>query len=99
MHLHLDAFFSDSSLPSRKSEKIMQTVEHLQSLTLDLPPSCIEFWPLNPQYAVVGTYNLEKPSAGQDTDENPSEADGVDQRQPQERNGSIILLRIQGDEM
>lgn len=32
----------------------------LDSDLLDLPPSCIEFWPNNPSWFVVGTYELDK---------------------------------------
>ena len=68
----------------------MQSVQHLQSLILDLPPSCVEFCPRDPQYAVVGTYNLEKPD-----EEQPATNEGP---KSQLRNGSLILVRVAGDE-
>jgi hypothetical protein len=34
-------------------------IKSLASTVLDLPPSCLEFSPLHPDYFVVGTYNLE----------------------------------------
>ncbi|KAF2190253.1 hypothetical protein K469DRAFT_736744 [Zopfia rhizophila CBS 207.26] len=76
----------------------MPFVEHLQSLTLDLPPSCVEFWPLNPQYAVVGMYNLEKPEAEQEESKS-SEASVEREKKIQQRNGSIILLQVIGDDV
>jgi diphthamide biosynthesis protein 7 len=68
----------------------MQAVQHLQSLTLELPPSCIEFCPRDPQYAVVGTCNLEKLDEEQPGNEGPK---------AQLRNGSLILVRVAGDEV
>jgi diphthamide biosynthesis protein 7 len=70
----------------------MPSIEHLQSITLDLPPSCVEFCPDHPQYAVIGTYNLEK----QDEHEHEIE-EGGGQRKTQQRSGSLILQQIQGD--
>ena len=35
-------------------------VEALDSDLLELPPSCIEFWPNNPSWFVIGTYELDK---------------------------------------
>jgi hypothetical protein len=64
----------------------MHSIQHLQSLTLDLPPSCIEFWPANEKYAVVGTYNLDTANDG---------SQPISQR----RNGSLILLHVNGEEV
>lgn len=70
----------------------MTSIKSLVSFKLDLPPSCIEFFPLNPQYAVIGTYNLQKQG-----EQEPSDgAHGV-QGQSQQRNGSLILVRVVGD--
>jgi diphthamide biosynthesis protein 7 len=66
----------------------MSSIEPLKSLTLELPPCCIEFWPLDPQFAVVGTYNLEKAAA-----------DEVDQQTTQQRNGSLILVQVREDDV
>lgn len=66
----------------------MPPIEHLQSITLDLPPSCIEFYPIDPHYAVIGTYNLEREEGDQ-----PTEEDG--QRKSQQRNGSLILIKVE----
>ncbi|KAF2646249.1 hypothetical protein P280DRAFT_440093 [Massarina eburnea CBS 473.64] len=75
----------------------MASITSLQSLILDLPPSCIEFCPLNPQYAVVGTYNLEKQPTDRSGDENEQTTEDVEEPKPQERNGSIILVKVHGD--
>jgi diphthamide biosynthesis protein 7 len=70
----------------------MPLIEHLQSITLDLPPSCVEFCPDHPQYAVIGTYNLEK------QDEHVVEEE-EGQRKTQQRNGSLILMKVRGDQV
>ncbi|KAF1957779.1 hypothetical protein CC80DRAFT_33691 [Byssothecium circinans] len=77
----------------------MASISSLRSLTLDLPPSCVEFWPLNPQYAVVGTYNLEKPTTNGDGEFNEPETEKVGKQKPQERNGSIVLVKVVDDEV
>ncbi|KAF2873834.1 WD40-repeat-containing domain protein [Massariosphaeria phaeospora] len=69
----------------------MPHIEPIQSLTLDLPPSCIEFWPDDSRYAVVGTYNLEK----QTSDKSGSAEEG--RAESQRRNGSLILLHVGKD--
>jgi diphthamide biosynthesis protein 7 len=70
----------------------MQSIKHFQSLKLDLTPSCIEFCTRYPQYAVVGTYSLEK------TSEEQSVGDDC-QKESQQRKGSLILLRVVGDQL
>lgn len=77
----------------------MPSIEHLQSLTLDLPPCCIEFWPSDVQYAVVGTYNLEKTEENQDGVEEMETADVSEVKKTQQRNGSLILVKVDGDEV
>lgn len=71
----------------------MASIDSLLTLTLDLPPSCIEFWSRDPQYAVVGTYNLEKED-GQGLSD-PAQHEG--KKTNQQRNGSLILVRVKGD--
>ena len=44
---------------SDSSEDWPEPVSSLQSMQLDLPPSCIEFCPAAPSYFLIGTYNLE----------------------------------------
>lgn len=62
-----------------------------RSLTLELPPSCLEFCPLQPSYFLVGTYNLDK---GSEEGGEVEPAVG-----PQKRNGSIVVYEIAGREI
>ncbi|KAF2027441.1 WD-40 repeat-containing protein-like protein [Setomelanomma holmii] len=73
----------------------MTAIASLRSTVLDLPPSCIEFCPSAPQYAVIGTYNLEKQDEQKDQD---TEAD-QGQKTSQQRNGSLILIEVIGDDV
>ncbi|KAH3977492.1 hypothetical protein HBI56_048240 [Parastagonospora nodorum] len=68
----------------------MTSIKSLTSFKLDLPPSCIEFFPLKPNIAVIGTYNLEKSA------EDSSETKDVGTT-TQSRNGSLVLVRVDGD--
>ncbi|KAI0015850.1 hypothetical protein F4780DRAFT_762290 [Xylariomycetidae sp. FL0641] len=78
-------------------------ISPLQSLTLDLPPSCIEFCPAHPDYFVIGTYNLQKEESSADTgtaSEQDLDDDG-EEHQPatatkktQSRNGSLVVFRL-----
>jgi diphthine methyl ester acylhydrolase len=70
------------------------------SLTLELPPSCIEFWPYKPGWAVIGTYNLqkaEKPSEDEGAMEGVEYTD-IDKRL-QLRNGSLVVVKIDRDDL
>ena len=75
------------------------------STTLDLPPSCIEFSQVLPEYFVVGTYNLEKTEADAEVgnvdngDQEASEDGATKEKKKQERNGSLILYRLEKDEL
>jgi diphthamide biosynthesis protein 7 len=80
-------------------ESSMPSIEHLQSLTLDLPPCCVEFWPLDVQYAVVGTYNLEKTEETQDGVEGTENVGMGEGKKTQQRNGSLILVKVDGNEV
>lgn len=71
----------------------MSTIEHLKTLILDLPPSCVEFDPENPQYAIIGTYNLEKSTSQEEAEEH----EGT--KKSQERNGSLILIKVLEDDV
>lgn len=82
----------------------MADITSLHSLILELPPSCIEFWPLDDQYAVIGTYNLEKGNAegqeaGNDQNNDEEAQNRTIEKKKQERNGSLILIKIAGDKM
>lgn len=70
--------------------------------TLDLPPSCIEFSQVLPEYFVVGTYNLEKGEVETAEDEESDDAllaGDQKEKKKQERNGSLILYRLENDEL
>jgi diphthamide biosynthesis protein 7 len=75
----------------------MTSINPIQSLILDLPPSCIEFCPVARDYFVVGTYFLEKKEqdAAEDEEEKSEDVD----KTPQTRTGSLILFKVEGDEM
>jgi len=73
----------------------MSSIKSLTSFKLDLPPSCIEFFPLNPQYAIIGTYNLEKSDDKEAAGSAPQ--DGKVSAKNQQRNGSLILVQVDGD--
>ncbi|KAF2851569.1 WD-40 repeat-containing protein-like protein [Plenodomus tracheiphilus IPT5] len=74
----------------------MSSIKSLTSFRLDLPPSCIEFFPLNPQYAVIGTYNLEKQEEAESAGSGPHDGH-VKNVKGQKRNGSLVLVRVIGD--
>jgi diphthamide biosynthesis protein 7 len=58
----------------------MATVKSTISRTVDLPPSCMEYLPKSVEYFLIGTYFLQNP-------------DQPEFSEPQERNGSIILMQ------
>src|ERR1700712_3092087 len=75
------------------SEKIPQQISSIDTLILDLPPSCIEVWraDIQHEYFVIGTYNLEKQEQGTSTEDSSTLAQAPN---PQERNGSLILCEL-----
>jgi hypothetical protein len=93
-----EGYTSDVEQQSRMSK-----ISSVYSTVLELPPSCIEFWPANPNCFVVGTYHLEKISeqtddgrlqtAESDTDVNDTTG-GDGKAMQQNRDGSIILFRL-----
>ncbi|KAM5352107.1 hypothetical protein ACJ41O_004830 [Fusarium nematophilum] len=68
------------------------------SLTLDLPPSCIQFCPAYPEFFVVGTYNLVKDDKEQTQED---DEDGLQDaaKTPQSRNGSLVVFRVDDTEL
>ncbi|KAI1656113.1 hypothetical protein F4813DRAFT_365397 [Daldinia decipiens] len=69
-------------------------ITSLKSLTLDLPPSCIEFCPGHPDYFVVGTYNLQKEDK-LDTDLVARDDEEEQQvKKTQTRDGSLVLFKL-----
>ncbi|THZ13424.1 WD40 repeat-like protein [Aureobasidium pullulans] len=79
----------------------MTSIYSIQSLVLDLPPSCIEFCPVARDYFVVGTYFLEKKeqeATAEDTAENNNDEESEEvEKKPQTRTGSLILFKVDGD--
>ncbi|KAL1639000.1 Prohibitin-2, subunit of the prohibitin complex (Phb1p-Phb2p) [Diplodia intermedia] len=71
----------------------MASIKSIRSLTLDIPPSCIEFVPGHPELFVVGTYYLEKKSDGENA--TAEQING----QPQQRTGSLLLFKLEGNEV
>ncbi|KAJ9665194.1 hypothetical protein H2201_004668 [Coniosporium apollinis] len=80
----------------------MTSVSSLRSLTLDLPPSCVGFWPARPEYFVIGTYFLENEDEADLTEasgtQETREQNGNRQK-GQHRKGSLMLFRLDGDEV
>ena len=68
-------------------------IHSIYTLFLEKPPCCIEFSPLARDYFIVGTYNLVDDAKVVSTD------DVETRKQPQHRDGSLILCRIARDEM
>lgn len=64
------------------------TLASKASLTLDLPPSCLQFCPSNPAYFVVGTYNLHQ-----------QDGRNASAGSPQDRDGSLMVLRIDSEQL
>ncbi|KAI0154077.1 hypothetical protein BJ166DRAFT_555966 [Pestalotiopsis sp. NC0098] len=72
-----------------------QLIRSLVTLTLDLPPSCIEFCPAYPDYFVIGTYDLQKEEAAQAGEED----DKSNVQQSQTRHGSLVTFRLTGEKV
>jgi diphthamide biosynthesis protein 7 len=78
----------------------MSTITSIDSQILDLPPSCTEFSPNHPQYLVIGTYYLEKQEATGDRSEELGNEEAVAEASAvQQRNGSVILFRLENDKL
>lgn len=78
----------------------MAQINSIQSLILDLPPSCIEFCPEAPDYFVVGTYFLEKKEQDESAAAELDDMEDEDMpKEAQKRSGSLILSQLVGDEM
>ncbi|KXJ90697.1 WD40-repeat-containing domain protein [Microdochium bolleyi] len=75
-------------------------IASLRSLTLDLPPSCIEFCLAHPAYFVVGTYNLQKEEGLEPpVEEAEHNSEGGAAVRKQSRDGSIIVFRLDNSEL
>ena len=71
-------------------------IKSFQSMTLDLPPSCIEFCPRYPSHFLVGTYYLEtNETEVKDTEKNNDGVEAeVEAEQAQSKSGSIIVFAL-----
>lgn len=72
-------------------------ISSFQSMTLDLPPSCIEFCPRYPSLFVVGTYYLETSEAvSNETEKKDQDGDEieVEARRAQSKSGSILVFEL-----
>ena len=70
------------------------------TLILDLPPSCIAFCPSQPDYFVVGTYYLHAKDNSEHANEvAPGSEEGKNghEAEQQNRSGSLILYKLDGD--
>lgn len=74
-----------------------ECVSSSQSLSLELPPSCIELCPKHPCYFVVGTYNLQPDesttAASEDDDQQPQDRN-IPTKSLQSRNGTLVVYKI-----
>lgn len=69
-----------------KAEDEPPSIKSKTTLILDYLPSCLEFWPLHPEYFVIGTYLLQS---------NPAD-DEQTSSTTQTRSGNLILFRLEG---
>lgn len=76
----------------------MTSITSTKSLILDLPPSCIEFCPVAREFFVVGTYFLEKKEEEAIVEES-EDLDRETGKKLQTRTGSLILFKVDGDEV
>ena len=74
----------------------MDSLEPISSkiaLTLDLPPSCIQFCPAYPNHFVIGTYNLQKDDLDPEGEAESSE------KKLQSRNGTLLVYWTDGSQL
>ncbi|EMC95757.1 hypothetical protein BAUCODRAFT_123054 [Baudoinia panamericana UAMH 10762] len=76
----------------------MTNISSIQSLALDLPPSCIAFCPQQPTYFVIGTYYLHAKAASSVHEANSLPNDNGE-GDSQKRSGSLILYRLHRDDI
>jgi diphthamide biosynthesis protein 7 len=101
------SFATPSTVADSLAEvKFDDRVENICGEILDLPPSCIEFSLAEPEYFVIGTYNLEKDEASEvleDEDGDEGKCEDVKaeakEKKAQSRNGSLMLWRYADREM
>jgi diphthamide biosynthesis protein 7 len=79
----------------------MSIAKSICSIIVDYPPSCIEFSAQHPELFLIGTYLLLTPTEVAETVQAIEQYDNstVDQAISQTREGSILLFRLEGNEM
>lgn len=85
-------------LPNHGEETRIQSIHSVSTTILETPPSCLEFSPVTPEYLVVGTYYLERNesrAAGKDSESE----DEIAIAAKQNRSGSLVVFRLQGDSL
>lgn len=82
---------------SHNVEENVPSIASHNSITLDLPPSCIEFSPLHSDCFVVGTYYLESGSGASHTVS--IQSDDQTPRPVQDRTGSLMLFAIKNQKL
>lgn len=89
---------TDPGLDTAQGEDIEEATVSSISITLDSQPSCLEFSCHNPEYFVVGTYVLEEHQISEPDGSKTSESDELP-RPKQNRSGSLMLFRLQGNNL
>ena len=78
----------------------LEPIRSSRTLELELPPSCAQFCRIHPEYLVVGTYSLQSDSLGEEAArKEEEEEEEAEAKPPQSRNGSLLIFRIQGEDM
>lgn len=86
------------SLIDHGDEERIQSIHSITTTILDTPPSCLEFSPVAPEFLVVGTYYLERNESGAAGDHSENEAERS-VASKQDRSGSLLIFRLQGDSL
>ncbi|PQE26482.1 WD40-repeat-containing domain protein [Rutstroemia sp. NJR-2017a BBW] len=68
---------------------MLEKIENLDVDLLDLPPSCIKFWPSNHSWFIVGTYELDKSEDLARTGTTRSRNSDIDARPFTPREGNV----------
>ncbi|KFG82369.1 hypothetical protein MANI_015419 [Metarhizium anisopliae] len=74
----------------------LMAISSTKSMRLELPPSCLQFCPVDRSCFVVGTYNLESQDPTEQQQDLPEESTF---KRPQSRNGSLMLFHLDGSDL
>lgn len=74
----------------------LMAISSTKSMRLELPPSCLQFCPVDRSCFVVGTYNLESQNRTEQQQDLPEESTF---KRPQSRNGSLMLFHLDGSDL